>query len=1389
MTTYRSGIAVVAWMVLAGLSACQEGASQGPVKPAVGPDNGPTEPDQPATEVPWDWKTPPPVIGGGSSFKGESSLNLLSITPSKGLSTGSEQILITGTGFTDQVVIFFGESVAQDVFVLDTERLAVLTPPRIPGLVDVTASNPDTGEQSVIEQGFLFFSPIAVHGIDPAQGHLLGGEPVTVVGAGFTADSKLLVGGKVAISVQIVDQGTLTAITPEGVQTGLVDIHVSNELGVSILKGGFLYYDTPTLTAVTPAIGLISGGTQVTLSGSGFVEPLAVSFGGQLLLDAKRVSETQITGKTPTGNPGPVDVLVSTAYGAAVLYGGFTYLDSLFAGQTVELLSVSPPRGPAKGGNPITLVAKGLLSVDDTSVTIGGKLAKVVSVQPEVFSALVEAPAGVVGAVDVTLTTGLGSDTLAGGYVYDPFVAVDGISPIYGPVAGGTEVTVTGQGFAAGAQLRIGALAAASVKVVDETTLTAVTPPGSPGLANVTVIIAGLKDTLVGGFSYQGELGLFVVEPAQGSQSGGTQVQLMGSGFPTDAKVLIGGTPVTHLEVVSPTTILCKTPPGPIGSVEVTVASATKGTVSLPLAYTYFDPDSAFGGTWGTEVDGAVNVSVLNASNGDPIPDAFVMLWVDPETPYQGYTNTLGQITFSGPDLKGEQMVTASKEGFVNQSVVEYDAENLTLYMSPSTPSQGPPPPPVAPPIFKGQVVSAKKYIPVDWGKCSEQAGAPGKLCDVCSTHADCVGLNCSEIPGQGTAFKYCTSDCQTNAECPAGFMCYPLFGLEAQQCVPAAGEVTAFCDFTRYSIFSDDAQPDPGIQVNEDFSFEFAIPPGELAVYCWGGILKDQGAATEGGMHIQQPDGTTKYFVPKVLGLKRHVFALPGEEIVAEIVLNHPLKDELTVRLDAPPGGIAYTDLDYMWVYLELGSDGVIELLEHPYDYHWSPTGQLVVRHFPSGLTGDIYDATYTIRAGSVALTADYLPQSLTLHQGITNVQDDTMFRLGETGWASEHSGIEQNINRLWGHAEGDLIGVGSDGLIVRSIGTSWASQPSGTKQHLKDVHGVPEGAAIAVGDEGTAVHYDGSVWKVVPTLATADLVGVWMSSPTQAWAVGQSVILKYDAGVWTQVTGTNTTWSFRDVWGFGPGDVWAVANYGRVVHYDGSAWSTVATGTTKNLRSVWGSAPDDVYIAGEGGVLFHWDGLQLTAIALDVAVTLEQVWGTASDRVFVVGQNGTILRFDGTSWSVQSTGGYASTFLTVGGYGELTVATGTHELLLGPLLSVPVAVDPAEAGTMGPDYKITWKNEPGPDPHFSYVMVAKPGLFGPDPEWTMLNDWEVQSVTLPDLPNIEGTPGIDSGTKLLFILRVYKEGFDIDNYSTQDFQTRTWNSWAIDMTTFTKQ
>jgi len=1321
---------------------------------------------------------------------GEDLLTISAVLPGKGLTIGLEQVEITGTGFFQGIQVFFGESLAQDIFVLNDKRLVVLTPPRGPGLVEVKVVDPDpeTGSSAKLDAAFLYYNPVNIVEVDPPVGHVLGGERVTVRGEGFVPGSVLLFGQKAALQVQVIDNQTITGLAPDGDAVGPVDVRVSNSEGVGVLEDGFAYVDAPTIDLVLPPTGPMAGGNVIQIGGSGFSDPPNVVIGGQPLGNARLVSAGRITGIVPSHVAGPVDVSVATEYGTGTRAHAYTYLDGLSQGGPLELLAVSPPAGQLAGGELVMIIARGLVVDDTLEVRFGGVAGEIRQVDPTTFSLIVTTPPGTApGAVDVELTKDTETSTLVDAFTYRPDLLITNVSPASGPVAGGTAIEVTGKGFAPGLELRVGALTAASVQVVNATTIRAVTPPGAPGAADVVVIQSGAIVRKENAFNYDAPYALWVVDPPQGAQAGGTLVTLVGSAFPGDARITFGTRAATHVTVVSSTVITCKSPPGELGTVPVSIDSASRGQVAMVDAFTYYDPTSTYGGTWGGKVEGDVNVTVLNGGSGAPVPDAFVMLWTDPRTPYQGFTNEDGQVTFSGADLLGEQMVSASKPGFSRASVVEYNATNVTVYINPTSPPSpgGGGGDPIPPAILKGRITNLGKAFPVPFGKCDFKWDAPGRLCDFCTLDADCgAGYRCSELPQQvegGESGRYCTQDCLAPSDCPAGFMCVPLVADQAQQCAPKMGEITAYCDITNEHIFAPDVKLDPGIQVQPDGTFELDTVYddgsgrqrfGDLALYCSAGVFDD----------------ALFQFVPLVLGVERHVTVYPGDVKEFNVVLDHPLNRTQFVQLDPVPRGPEGPDFEYIFPYIELAGDGVISL---PPQYAFD--APFVLEHFFSGLSGDLYDATFTFLAGSFPFSAQF-PYTVTLHQRLTRLEDDTMFYLdaGAEAWKTVRTAVTKNVNGFFWSGD-NLVGVGSKGLVVRSVGEAWATQESGVNEDLRAVAGVPGGSVIAVGDLGNITRFDGIVWQPMTSPVAGDLRSVWMLSEGEGWAVGSYATAQMRNGAWAAVTG-NVFRNLYGVYGFAANDVWAVGASGTVLRFDGITWNVVFSGTNIGLRAVWGASADDVWLVGEAGIALHWDGSELKKVTIDTPQTLTAIWGRSADDITVVGSRGVAFHWDGTAWSKLSLGVAAKNvdFLAIGGPptgGEAAgVMTGSHELVLGPILAVPEALSPGEGGLMGEDYKISWQTQPGPDPHFSYVEIAIPTLFGPVPEWTMINDFDVQSILLPDFPNIEGTPGIDPGAKYLTIIRVYKEGFDIDNYSNSDLNQFGWRSWSMNSVVFTK-
>ena len=75
-------------------------------------------------------------------------------------------------------------------------------------------------------------------------------------------------------------------------------------------------------------------------------------------------------------------------------------------------------------------------------------------------------------------------------FTVGPFFGITGVSPNVGPTFGGTSVTITGTGFSGTTSVRFGGTPASTFSVLNDTTITAVTPAHAGGAVDVTVTAA-----------------------------------------------------------------------------------------------------------------------------------------------------------------------------------------------------------------------------------------------------------------------------------------------------------------------------------------------------------------------------------------------------------------------------------------------------------------------------------------------------------------------------------------------------------------------------------------------------------------------------------------------------------------------------------------------------------------------------------------------------------------------------------------------------------------------------------------------------------------------------------------------------------------------------------
>ena len=170
--------------------------------------------------------------------------------------------------------------------------------------------------------------------------------------------------------------------------------------------------------------------------------------------------------------------------------------------------AIAPTSGSTLGGTAVTISGSGFsITPLATTVTFGATAAAVV-LCAFTTSCTATSPAGAAGPVDVTVTVaGLTSATSAADlFTYltpAPAPTVTSVSPTSGSTLGGTAVTISGSGFSTGATVTVGGILATGVALGSASSISATTPPGAAGAANVVVTNLDLQTgSCTGCFTY-----------------------------------------------------------------------------------------------------------------------------------------------------------------------------------------------------------------------------------------------------------------------------------------------------------------------------------------------------------------------------------------------------------------------------------------------------------------------------------------------------------------------------------------------------------------------------------------------------------------------------------------------------------------------------------------------------------------------------------------------------------------------------------------------------------------------------------------------------------------------------------------------------------------------
>jgi hypothetical protein len=181
------------------------------------------------------------------------------------------------------------------------------------------------------------------------------------------------------------------------------------------------------------------------------------------------------------------------------------------------ITGISPTKGPLTAGTTVTITGTNLSSA--TSVKFGSGTGTVT--ENTATQIKITTPACTAGVQDIRVVTAGGEspNTAADDYTCVAAPAVTSISPVKGPTAGGTVVTITGTNLAGPTGVKFGTTAATAVTEVSPTQVKATAPAGSAGSVDVTVTTAGGTSATGAGdkFTFVAPFALTVTKAGAGS--------------------------------------------------------------------------------------------------------------------------------------------------------------------------------------------------------------------------------------------------------------------------------------------------------------------------------------------------------------------------------------------------------------------------------------------------------------------------------------------------------------------------------------------------------------------------------------------------------------------------------------------------------------------------------------------------------------------------------------------------------------------------------------------------------------------------------------------------------------------------------------------------------
>ncbi|MER2999647.1 IPT/TIG domain-containing protein [Pontibacter populi] len=274
-------------------------------------------------------RTPNGQVNSSGQFKVTGAPVVTSFTPSSG--PIGQVVTITGQGFTNTSVVFFGNSSTTTFTVVSDTQIQVAVPATASsGRIQVRNNN-GTGISST---NFIVAGAPVITSFSPSSGPA--GTEVILTGTNFTGASLLYLGNGQITNYTVLSDTQIKLIVPITATTGTFLVRTPN--GQVNSSGQFKLTGIPIITSFSPASGPV--GQLVTIIGEGFTNASVVFFGNSSTTSFNIVSDTEIRVSVPaTASSGKIQVRNNN--------GGGSSLTNFTVTGAPTITSFSPSSGPA----------------------------------------------------------------------------------------------------------------------------------------------------------------------------------------------------------------------------------------------------------------------------------------------------------------------------------------------------------------------------------------------------------------------------------------------------------------------------------------------------------------------------------------------------------------------------------------------------------------------------------------------------------------------------------------------------------------------------------------------------------------------------------------------------------------------------------------------------------------------------------------------------------------------------------------------------------------------------------------------------------------------------------------------------------------------------------